>query len=187
MNVSWALIVAAISCLTGCTSGGPAPAPTASPSASGQVPETTAKSVAPSITRTVPPGQRQQLAAIPPDRLCDLVSPNDLGTLAFPVGAGSVEDVGTQPVTRGCRYDQPGGPRSVLIGVQPQGYGALGLVQVVLGTVRGTQTQHANDCTVLADVRGATLQVVVAGNKTDSSQCDQAQAIAQYALAALVT
>lgn len=160
--------------------------PSASPSLSG-APETTTKSVQPSITRTLPPGQRQQLAAIPPDRLCDLVSVNDLGKLAFPVTAGSVEDLGGQPPVRGCRYDQAGGQRSVLIGVQPLGYGQLGPVQVVLGSVRGTLTQHANDCTVLADVEGATLQVVVAGNGTESSQCDQAQGVAQYALAALVS
>jgi hypothetical protein len=187
MNALRALALATVTCAAGCTSGGQSPTQPVSPSASGQATETTAKSVTPSITRTVPPEQRQSLAAIPPDRLCDLVPASELGSLAFPVGPGTVADLGMRPATRGCRYDQLGGPRSVLIGVQPQGYGGLGLVQVALGATRGSETQHANDCTVLADVRGATLQVVVAGNGTDSSQCDQAQAVAQYALSALVS
>lgn len=185
MNAVWALAI--VLCATGCISGGPSPTQSPSPTASGQATETTAKSVTPSLTRTVPPEQRQPLAAIPTGRLCDLVPAGDLGSLAFPVAAGNVVDLGMRPPTRGCRYAQVGGPRSVVIGVQPPGYGELGLIQVALGTTRGSETQHSNDCTVLADVRGATLQVVVAGNGTNSSQCDQAQAVAQYALAALVS
>lgn len=178
------LLLTAVAGIAGCTSGGGSSAPSASPSSSG-APETTTKSVQPSITRVLPPAQRQRLDTIPSDRLCDLVPAGDLGKLAFPVTAGSVADLGGQPPVRGCRYAQAGGPRSVLIGVQPMGYGQLGPVQVLLGSVRGTLTQHANDCTVLADVEGATLQVVVAGSGTESSQCDQAQGVAQYALAAL--
>lgn len=187
MTAVWALALATMACAAGCTSGGQSPTRPPSPSASGQASETTAKSVEPSITRTVPPAQRQQLAAIPTDRLCGLVPATDLSRLAFPVDTGNVVDLGMQTPARGCRYDQPGGPRSILIGVQPQGYGALGLVRVALGTTLGSETQHANDCTVLAGVQGATLQVVVSGNGTDSGQCDQAQAVAQYALSALVS
>lgn len=186
LNAVWVLALATLTCAAGCTSGGQSPAQPASPSASGQAPETTARSVTPSITRSMPPEQRQPLAAIPLDRLCELVPASDLGRLAFPVRPGAVVSLGMQPPTQGCRYDQAGGRRSVLIGVQPQGYGGLGPVPVALGTLRGSETQHADDCTVLADVKGATLQVVVAGNGTDSSQCDQAEQIAQYALSALV-
>jgi hypothetical protein len=185
-DIRWyGMVLAVLGFVAGCSSGGQPPtATTTSPSSSDQTAESTAKSVTPSITRDVPPPQRQPLAGIAPDRLCDLVSPDDLGKLAFPVQPGRVRDLGGQPPVRGCVYDARGSARSVLIGVQPQDYGQLGSTQVELGSA-GTEVQHANDCTVLAPVAGATLQVVVAGSGTDSSQCDTAQAIAQYVLPAV--
>jgi hypothetical protein len=187
-NSRWyALGLVALGLVAGCSSGGQTPtATTTAPSSSDQTSESTAKSVTPSITRDVPPPQRQQLAVIPPDRLCDLASPDDLGRLAFPVQPGRVRDLGGQPPVRGCVYDGRGSTRSVLIGVQPQGLGQLGPTQVALGSSDGTEVQHVNDCTVLATAAGATLQVVVAGGGTDSSQCDMAQGIAQYVLADVV-
>jgi hypothetical protein len=179
-NATWVLAVA---CLAGCTSGGPVP--TTSPSTPGQTTETTEPPVTPSITRNVPAPRRQSLAVIPTNQFCGLVSADDLGKLAFPVLSGVVQQVGGQPPVRGCRYESQNGTGSVLIGEQPPGYDRLGDDQVNLGSELGTETQHADDCTVFAAVSGATLQVVVTGADTTTNQCDEAQAVAQYAIAGL--
>ncbi|MFD0918439.1 DUF3558 family protein [Saccharopolyspora rosea] len=155
--------------------------PSAQPSSPERTPATT---VAPSITRDVPPEQRRRLADVP--QLCDLVSPQELGELAFPVDPGRPRDTGFNPPVRGCTYQETNGSRSVLIGQQPTGYAALGRTEVELGAVPGTRTLNAGDCTVFAGVSGAVLQVSVTADEATSEQCDAAQGIAQYVLAGLV-
>ena len=171
--------------LAGCTSGAPGPTPpTEQPTSSTE--ETSASSVTPSITRDLPPEQRRPLAEIPPERLCELIGPDELSGLAFPVQPGQVREVGFDPPARGCTYGARSGEGSVLVGVQPEGYGDLGTTEVNLGQVPGSQTQHADDCTVFAGVRGATLQVVIRPGESEADPCESAQAVAQYALGALV-
>lgn len=177
--------VLALGALAGCTGREPAPEQPPTPSESTSE-EPTLESVEPSITRQVPQERRQRLAQLPGERLCELVTPDELGQLAFPVQAGQPREVGFDPTLRGCSYEAQGGARGVLVGVQPPGYGNLGDTEVDLGGVRGTKTLHVNDCTVFADVREATLQVVVTAPDAGSDQCDAAQGIAQYTLAALV-
>ncbi len=177
--------VLALGALAGCTGQEPAPEPTpTSPERTSEEP--TLESVEPSITREVPQEQRQRLARLPSERLCELVTPDELGQLAFPVQAGQLREVGFDPTLRGCSYEAQGGTRAVLVGVQPPGYGNLGDTEVDLGGMRGTKTLHVNDCTVFSDVQEATLQVVVTAPEADSDQCDAAQGIAQYTLATLV-
>ena len=184
MSVRWhrlSWLVAVVGVVAGCTSGGQSP-PTSAPSSSTSG-ESTPESVTPSITREVPPAQRQRLVDLPADRLCGLVSPEDLARLAFPVEPGRPREIGFDPPARGCTFNARSGVRSILIGIQPQGYGLLGAKQVDLGGVRGTKIRHANDCTVLADVTGATLQVSVVAGEADSEQCESAQGVAQYVAA----
>ena len=83
-------------------------------------------------------------------------------------------------------FDSRVGARSVLIGVQPEGYSRLGLEQAALGPSGGTELRHAHDCTVYAPVAGATLQVVVMARDADSGLCKVTQSVGQYVLAALV-
>ena len=164
----------------GCTQGGPGPAPaTTSPGTTTSQPE----SVAPSITRQVPPEQRRALADASAKQLCGLVTVDELGKLAFPVGAGAPREIGLEPSVRGCQFEAQNGSRSILIGSQPDGFGGLGDEEVELGAVRGTQQLHVNDCTVFAPQAGATLQVTVNAPEADSDDCETAQGITQYVLA----
>ncbi|GAA2818623.1 DUF3558 family protein [Saccharopolyspora taberi] len=170
--------------LAGCVPGGQEPAPPTEPP-SPTTATTSESSVTPSITRDLPPEQRRRLAEVPTDRLCELVSPDELAQLAFPVEPGRPREVGFDPPARGCAYDARPGDRSVLVGVQPEGYADLGTTEVSLGSVPGSQTLHANDCTVFAGVPGATLQIAVRAGESDSDQCETAQAVAQYVLGGL--
>ncbi|QGK71643.1 DUF3558 domain-containing protein [Allosaccharopolyspora coralli] len=175
----------ALGVLAGCS--GQEPAPEQPPTPSTETSEQpTLESVEPSITREIPQEQRQRLARLPSERLCELVTPDELGQLAFPVQRGQPREVGFDPTLRGCSFEAQGGARAVLLGAQPAGYGSLGDTEVDLGGTRGTQTLHVNDCTVFADVEDATLQVVVTAPEAGSDQCEAAQGIAQYTLAALV-
>lgn len=171
-----------VSALGACTSGETPTAPSTQPS---ETESSTPESVTPSITRDLPPEQRQSLAEVPQDGLCRLVSADELTRLGMQVEAGAPRQIGFDPPSRGCTYEARTGVRSVLIGVQPAGFGGLGRTEVALGPVRGTQTLHVNDCTVFAEVAGATLQVTVRAGEADSDQCDTAQAIAQYVLPAV--
>lgn len=178
----WLWLAAVAVAATGCTSGEEtAPVP---PSAQTTTEESAAESVTPPISRDVPPDQRRELAAVAD--LCSLVSPDELAELAFPVQAGHPRQLGAEPVARGCQFDHGSSPRSVLVAAQPAGYAGLGREEVDLGAVTGTQTLHVNDCTVLAPVRGATLQVAVTAREAGTTHCETAQSVAQYVLAALV-
>lgn len=177
----WA--VALVAALAACTPGGEPVVPSAEPSESG---ESAPESVDPSIAREVPPEQRKPLARIPLDELCGLISAEELAQLgAAELEPGQPREIGFEPPARGCTYSAPTGAREVLVGAQRAGLGELGQTEVQLGPVRGTQTRHVNDCTVFADVEGATLQVTVREAEADSEQCDAAQAIAQYVLPAV--
>lgn len=167
--------------VAGCAPGTPGPAP-AAPTTGTATSEP--ESVTPSITRQVPPEQRATLADASAQRLCGLVTPDELSKLAsFAVRPGTPNEV--EPAIRGCRFEAVAGVGSVLLAAQPDGYGSLGKEEVELGPVRGTQSLHANDCTVYAPVPGATLQVAVTAAEADSDECDTAQGIAQYVLAGL--
>jgi len=164
----------------GCSGSVPVPVP--APSTSGTT-TSEPESVEPSITRQVPPDRRTPLARASAQQLCGLVTPDELGRLAgFPVQPGVPNEV--EPSIRGCRY-AAADTRSILVAAQPDGYGSLGKEEVELGPVRGTQSLHANDCTVYAPVAGSTLQVAVNAAEADSDECDSAQGIAQYVLAGL--
>ncbi len=182
----WSTVfLAGIGVLAGCTPGGAPAGPTTSASTPGSTGESTPDSVTPSITRELPPEQRRELARIPTDQLCGLLNPQEIEELVeHPVKPGTGREIAS--VARGCTFEAPTGVRSVLIGVQQPGYGQLGTENVQLGPVPGTKQLHANDCTVYADVAGATLQIGVSAAEADSDQCDSAQAVAQYVLPALV-
>lgn len=139
----------------------------------------------PSITREVPPDEREQLRTLSAERLCDLVTPEELGKLAFPVERGEPRDIGGDPPVRGCSYGAPDTVNTILLGTQPAGYWKLGQDEIDLNGVTGTETLHANDCTVYAPVTGGTLQVVVREPEADTEQCEAAESVAQYTLAAL--
>ncbi|MCI2417025.1 DUF3558 family protein [Saccharopolyspora sp. K220] len=178
--------VALLGMASGCTPGEQAPpaaAPTTQPTTTE---ESATESAAPSISRNVPLEQRKRLAELPADQVCGLVDLDELGALAFPVRSGEPQEVGFDPPVRGCRFQARTGGRSVLIGAQPEGFATLGRDEVQLGAVRGTQTMHASDCTVFAGVSGATLQVSVTAGEADTDQCEKAQLITQYVLAAVV-
>lgn len=180
------VIVLGFGAATACTSGGPA-TPTSTPTLPGtSESESTSPPVAPSISREVPPERRQRLAEVEPKQLCELVTPEELSRLAFPVEPGHAREIGFDPPVRGCTFDATTGVRSVLIAAQPAGLGQAGRDEVELGSVGGTQTLHVNDCTVFADVPGATLQVAVTASEADTVQCQTAQGVAQYVLAGLV-
>ena len=166
--------------LVACGPGDGSPAPSTAPS---EPESSTPDAVTPSITREVPPEQQRSLADIPRSELCGLVSVAELAELGAPaVEPGKPREIGFEPPVRGCAYDSSTGPRAVLVGVQPAGFGTLGHDEVDLGSTRGTQTLHANDCTVYTDVQGATLQITVRRPAAEAEQCDTAQAIAQYVL-----
>jgi hypothetical protein len=172
--------------VSGCTSGEQAP-PAAAPSTQSSTTEqTTPETAAPSITRTVPPEQRKRLADLSAEQMCGLVAPDELGVLAFGVESGHPREIGFDPPLRGCSFEARSGGRSVLIGAQPEGFATLGREEVDLGTARGTQTLHAGDCTVFTGVAGATLQISVMTGETDAEQCEKAQLITKYVLAAVV-
>ncbi|QIZ34900.1 DUF3558 domain-containing protein [Saccharopolyspora sp. ASAGF58] len=182
----WLSAVALLGTVAGCTPGEQAP-PTAAPTTQTAPAEhSTTESAVPSITRNVPPEQRKRLADLPVDQLCGLVDQEELSALAFPVESGASREVGFDPPVRGCTFQARSGARSVVIGAQPEGFAKLGRDEVDLGTVRGTRTMHANDCTVFAGVTGATLQVAVTASDVGTDQCEKAQQVAQYVLAAVV-
>ncbi|MFC7341610.1 DUF3558 family protein [Saccharopolyspora griseoalba] len=147
---------------------------------------TTTASATPSLTREVPPEQRQQLAGMPADRICALIAPADLEKLAFEVEPGRPRQAGEPPV-QGCEFPGRSGRRSIVLGAQPAGFDGLGTTEVELGRVRGTQELRAGDCTVYAPVRGATLQVSVTTGEADEETCQNASGIAEYVLSGLVT
>lgn len=181
LRCSLVLFSAAMSAVA-CSPGAPSQ-PTSQPSVSSS--STSPESAVPSMTRQVPPEQRQNLADLPADRMCELISPEDLGKLAFPVQPGHPREAGPALPARGCVFEARNGVRSVVIGAQPADYGELGVKDVDLGGVHGTKVLHANDCTVLAGVMGSTLQVVVTASEASSDQCDTAQSVAQYVVSAL--
>lgn len=166
--------------LAGCTGGGRSPEPAGPPS----TPEETGP-VPPSLAREVPREERVRLGSLSSERMCALVTPEVLGELAFPVQAGRPREVSFDPPVRGCRFEAADGTRSVLVSAQPEGLGTVGSQEVDLGEVRGSRTLHVNDCTVLAGVSRATLQVSVAGADVDTEQCDTATAVAGYVVEAL--
>ncbi|GAB3294070.1 DUF3558 family protein [Parasphingorhabdus pacifica] len=169
--------------LVACAPGGDSPSPSAAPS---ETESSAPDSVTPSITREVPPEQRRALGEIPVGQLCGLVTVGQLDELGVSgLQRGKPREVGFEPPARGCSFDSGTDERSVLIGVQPADFGGLGRDEVDLGSTNGTETLHANDCTVYTDVEGATLQVTVREGEADSDQCDTAQAIAQYVLPAV--
>ncbi|MBB5154657.1 DUF3558 family protein [Saccharopolyspora phatthalungensis] len=182
----WLFGVALLGMVSGCTPGAQAPPAAAPTTRTSTAEESAPESPAPSITRKVPPEQRKKLAELPADQLCGLVDPGELSALAFPVDAGKSREIGFDPQVRGCSFEARNGKRSVLIGAQPEGFAMLGRDEVNLGTVRGTQTMHASDCTVFAGVAGATLQISVTAGEADTDQCAKAQLVTQYVLAALV-
>ncbi|WP_229680223.1 DUF3558 family protein [Saccharopolyspora thermophila] len=176
--------IALVGVVAGCTAGESGP-PTVPPAAqTSTTEEVTSSAAAPSLTRTVSPEQRRRLADLTPEQVCGLVDVGDLSALAFPVDSGHPREVGF--AVRGCSFQARSGERSVVIGAQPEGYGTLGREEVDLGPVRGSQTLHASDCTVFVPVAGATLQVSVTAGETSAEQCQTAQHVAQYVLAAVV-
>jgi uncharacterized protein DUF3558 len=182
----WLSAVALLGVASGCTSGMQAP-PTVAPSTqSSTTEETASETAAPSISRTVPPEQQKRLAELSAEQLCELVGPDDLSALAFGVESGRPREIGFDPPVRGCSFEARSGGRSVLIGAQPEGFATLGREEVDLGTARATQTLHASDCTVFTGVAGATLQVSVMTGEADAEQCEKAQQITRYVLAAVV-
>ncbi|MGP4015213.1 DUF3558 family protein [Saccharopolyspora sp. 5N708] len=182
----WLPAAVLLGVVSGCTPGDQAP-PAAEPSTQSSSAEQSApESAAPSIIRNVPPEQRKQLAGLSADQLCGLVELDQLGALAFPVERGQPREIGFDPPVRGCSFEARSGGRSVLIGAQPAGFATLGREEVDLGTVHGTQTLHAGDCTVYAGAAGATLQISVTVGEADTDQCQTAQHVTQYVLAALV-
>lgn len=176
-------VLTAVLAVAGC-SGEQQSTPTSTPPATSSGEST--ESVAPSVTREVPPEQQQKLADLKADQLCGLVSPEDLAKLAFPVEPGRPREAGVAPPIRGCTFAGRNGVRSILIGSQPEGYGEAGVKAVNLGGIRGTKVLHANDCTVLTGVFGGTLQVVVSATEADSDDCDTAQSVTRYLVAGLV-
>ena len=148
--------------------------------------DTTTTSATPSLTREVPPEQRQRLAELPADRICGLIAPADLETLAFEVDPGQPRQAGEPPV-QGCEFPGRAGGRSIVVGAQPAGFDELGSTEVELGRGAGTQELRAGDCTVYAPVSGATLQVSVTTGEADEETCQNASGIAEYLLSGLVT
>ncbi len=178
------VVVAAVASVSACTSGQPSGGQASSASGT---PSTTSDSSRPPVVRVVPPQQRQALASLAPQQVCDLVTPADLARLAFPVQPGVPREVSFDPPVRGCSFDEPNkGGRSVLVGVQPPGFDRLGLKDASLHGAPGTKTEHANDCTVFSPVSGAALQVTVRTGESDSSRCETAEAVTEYVLPALV-
>ncbi|MFR9731411.1 DUF3558 family protein [Saccharopolyspora sp. MS10] len=174
-------VAALAAALAACTSGGSLPAPSSTPQASGSdEPE----SVTPSITRQVPPERRVDLAAASAERICGLVTPQELAQLAYPVRPGLPREIGFEPPVRGCEFHAEHGVRSVLIGTQPEGYARLGEHEVRLGEQPGTETLRAGDCTVYAPVGRTTLQVSTRAAEAGSDDCETAQGVAQYVLSA---
>ncbi|RCW46881.1 uncharacterized protein DUF3558 [Halopolyspora algeriensis] len=140
----------------------------------------------PSMTRQVPAAERVRLDALSADQVCDLVSTETLGRLAFPVQSGQPREVGSEPPVRGCSFDAASGTRSVLIATQPDGFDRLGAEEVDLGKLRGSRILHVNDCTVLVGVSRATLQVSVTAAEAGTDQCDTATDVAGYVAEGLV-
>lgn len=152
----------------------PVPSLTTSSSAS--------QAATPSISREVPQDQRRELPALGAADLCAAVTPEDLAQLAYPVQPGQPAET---PPAKGCTFHAASGMRSLLVAAQPEGYGDIGRDEIELGDLRGSQTAHANDCTVYAPVRGGTLQVSAKAAEADSNQCEQAQEVAQFVLPGL--
>lgn len=178
---SLAVTLVGLGFAAGCTSGGPGPVPSVTPSLTTS--SSASQAATPSISRDVPPDQRRSLGALGAADLCASVTPDELGRLAYPVQPGQPSE---EPPARGCTFHAGAGTRSILVAAQPDGYGEVGRDEIALGGVRGTQTTHANDCTVYAPVQGATLQVTATAAEADSNQCEQAQSVAQYVLPGLV-
>ncbi|MBA8827143.1 hypothetical protein FHX42_004527 [Saccharopolyspora lacisalsi] len=143
-------------------------------------------SVPPSVAREVPPERRVRLARVSSERMCELVSPSVLDSLAFPVRPGRPREVGVDPPVRGCVFAARDDSGSVLVGTQPGGFADSGAREISLDGVRASKTRHANDCTVLAGVEGATLQVTVTEHGADPGRCESAASVARYALEGLV-
>ncbi|WP_152528267.1 DUF3558 family protein [Saccharopolyspora rectivirgula] len=180
LSARWG-VVAAAGLLAACSAEQPQPpAETTSDTET-----TTIDAVTPSITREVEPAQRVHLDRAPAEELCQLVSTDDLAQLAFPVEPGRPRKLGAGSPVRGCQFPEQDGTRSVLLAAQPPEYTDLGRAEVDLGDVTGTQLLRAGDCTVYAPVDGAALQVSVIAAEADSTQCETAQGIAQYVLAAV--
>lgn len=199
-----AAMVAGLGVLTACSGGG----------GQERSPETSETSrtgsPAPSVTRNVPPPERKQLAQLGPVALCGLVPRDVLARLAFEVREGVPREVSADPAVRGCLFDAaqddagqdgtapetsseqtsarnaPGRNASVLISAQPAGLEDLGWGEVDLGGVPASKARHANDCTVYAGVRDATLQVTVTSAQAGEEQCDTARDVATYAVRGLV-
>lgn len=162
--------------LVGCSGGGSAT------DGAGSSSETTPTSSGVSPTREVPEQERERLGALSAERLCELVGPDELGRSAFPVEAGSSEEVSFDPPVRGCRFPEREGERSVLIAAQPDGYHEVGPEEVTSLPVAASSASHANDCTVHSDVAGATLQVTVTAPDADSEQCETATEVSRRVL-----
>jgi hypothetical protein len=183
-RVGVALLLAGLA-VSGCTAQ--MPGADVSPSGAATTEQgTTTASATPSMTREVPPEQRQRLGGMPADRICGLIAPTDLEKLAFGVEPGQPRQSGEPPVL-GCEFAGRSGKRSIVVGAQPEGFAELGTTEVELGRVAGTQELRAGDCTVYAPVRGATLQVSVTTGEADEETCQNAAGIAEYLLSGLVT
>ncbi|MGW1677195.1 DUF3558 family protein [Saccharopolyspora sp. NPDC002376] len=179
----WVAGAALLATVAGCASEqSPQPEESSAPTTSAE--ESATESAAPSITRNIPPEQREHLGQLSADQICGLVDPAELGSLAFAVDSGRPQELGQQ--LRGCRFDSNSGTRSVLIGAQREGFGDLGRDEVELGEVRGTRVLRASDCTIYAGVAGGTLQVSVSEAEADSDDCRTAQSVTEYVLPALV-
>ncbi|MGW0891864.1 DUF3558 family protein [Saccharopolyspora sp. NPDC002578] len=170
--------------LAACTSGGTPPAPSSAPATSGSD-QTEPESVTPSITREVPPQQRRSLAGASAPQLCGLITVDELAQFGYTVRPGVPREIGFEPPVRGCQFQADSGVRSILIASQPEGYSDLGEDEVRLGELPGTETLRANDCTVFAAAGDATLQVTAKAAEADSDECEAAQGITQYVLAAV--
>lgn len=165
----------------GCGPGGQSPVPNPVPSL------TTSSSVSqaatPTISRDVPPDKRREVPAMSAADLCGTVTPEDLAQLAYPVQPGQPTET---PPAKGCAFNAASGTRSLLVAAQPDGYADVGRDEIELGDLRGSQSAHANDCTVYAPVKGGALQVTAKAAEADSNQCEQAQEVAQFVLPDLV-
>lgn len=178
---SLAITLVGLGVAAGCTSDGQTPAPSVMPSLTSS--SSASQAATPSVSRDVAPDQRRAMTTMSAADLCGTVSPDDLAKLAYPVQPGQPSE--TQPA-RGCTFSADGGTRSILVAAQPDGYGQVGEEEIAFGDVHGTQTAHANDCTVYVPVLGATLQITATAAEADSNQCEQAQSVAQYVLPGLV-
>lgn len=130
--------------------------------------------------RKVPPKQRITLLSLSPAEVCELISPETLAELAFPVEQGQPREVSAEPPVRGCVFESTDSDRAIVISAQPAGLGTIGRTELDIARTQASKILHANDCTVYVGVSGATLQVSVAAPRADDQECKKAEAIASY-------